>query len=397
MLSSIPQRGFSQSEFEHRAQKAQRVMNEEKLDAILLTTEPNVRYFSGFLTQFWQSPTRPWFLIVPREGELIAVIPEIGRAGMESTWVNDIRTWGSPCPEDDGITLLAQALSEVTVRFGRIGMTLGQESHLRMPANNFKQMTEKISPTEIVDVALHLHSLKKIKSEAEIQKIEHICQITSGAFENLPSQIRIGETQRQICLKLRQDILKRGGDNSPYLIAGSGSGGYDNIIMGPTESVLENGHVLIIDTGSTFDGYFCDFDRNFAFGNLPEEARRAYETVYRATDVGIESARPGKTTTDVWQAMWSVLEKGGALGNSVGRMGHGLGMELTEWPSVMPGDDTLLEPGMVLTIEPGMSFAPGKEMVHEENILITEEGARILTRRAPAEMPIILNLDSGYA
>ena len=391
MLSSIPQRGFSQSEFEQRAQKAQRIMNEEKLDAILLTTEPNVRYFSGFLTQFWQSPTRPWFLIVPRESELIAVIPEIGRAGMELTWVNDIRTWDSPCPEDDGITLLAQALSEVTMRFGRIGMTLGQESYLRMPANNFKQMTVKISPNEIVDVVLHLHRLKKIKSEAEILKIEHICQITSGAFENLPSQIRIGETQRQICLKLRQDILERGGDNSPYLIAGSGSGGYDNIIMGPTESVLENGHVLIIDTGSTFDGYFCDFDRNFAFGNLPEEARRAYETVYRATDVGIESARPGKTTTDVWQAMWSVLEKGGALGNSVGRMGHGLGMELTEWPSVMPGDDTLLEPGMVLTIEPGMSFAPGKEMVHEENILITEERARILTSRAPDEMPIILN------
>ena len=66
-------------------------------------------------------------------------------------------------------------------------------------------------------------------------------------------------------------------------------------------------------------------------------------------------------------------------------------MELTEWPSVMPGDGTLLEPGMVLTIEPGMSFAPGKEMVHEENILITEERARILTSRAPDEMPIILN------
>ena len=64
MLSSIPQRGFSQSEFEQLAQKAQRMMNEEKLDAILLTTEPNVRYFSGFLTQFWQSPTRPWLSLI---------------------------------------------------------------------------------------------------------------------------------------------------------------------------------------------------------------------------------------------------------------------------------------------------------------------------------------------
>tara|TARA_B100000579_G_scaffold429651_1_gene441770 strand:- start:10 stop:1185 length:1176 start_codon:yes stop_codon:yes gene_type:complete len=391
MIPFLPQRGFSISEFEHRTQKVQRMMNKEKLDAILLTTEPNVRYFSGFLTQFWQSPTRPWFLIVPREGELIAVIPEIGRAGMQSTWVNDIRTWSSPCPEDDGITLLVQALSEVKMRFGRIGMTLGQESQLRMPTNNFMQIIEKISPTEIVDIALHLHILKKIKSKAEIQKIEHICQITSEAFENLPSQVCIGQTQRQICLKLRQDILNRGGDNSPYLIAGSGSGGYDNIIMGPTESVLENGHVLIIDTGSTFDGYFCDFDRNYAFGNLADETRRAYDTVYVATEVGIETARQGKTTSDVWQAMWSVLEKGGALGNSVGRMGHGLGMELTEWPSVMPGDDTILEPGMVLTIEPGMSFAPGKEMIHEENIMITEERARILTKRAPIEMPIILN------
>ncbi len=391
MLSSVPERGFSKSEFESRTQKAQKMMFEENIDAILLTTEPNVRYFSGFMTQFWQSPTRPWFLIVPRVGELTAVIPEIGRAGMESTWVNEIRTWASPCPKDDGITLLAKSLSEVAMRFGRIGMTLGQESHLRMPTKNFKHLTEKISPIEIVDIALHLHELKKIKSVSEIQKIEHICEITSEAFEKLPSQICIGATQRQICIKLRQEILELGGDNSPYLIAGSGFGGYDNIIMGPNDSVLDNGHVLIIDTGSTFDGYFCDFDRNFAFGNSTYETRKAYDTLYNATEIGIEKARPGNTTSEVWHAMWSVIEKGGALGNSVGRMGHGLGMELTEWPSIMPEDDTHLEPGMVITIEPGMSFAKGKEMVHEENILITEEKARILSRRAPAEMPVIKN------
>ena len=389
MTSSPPIRGFTKSEFENRTITAQRLMTEKKIDAILLTTEPNVRYFSGFLTQFWQSPTRPWFLIVPRDENPIAVIPEIGLAGMESTCVKNIRTWTSPCPEDDGISLLSKTLKDIKKKFGRIGITLGQESHLRMPISNFSSLIENISPVEIVDFALEMHSFKKIKSSAEIRKIQHNCEITSTAFENLPKLIKTGETERECCLKLRYDILKLGADNSPYMIAGSGLGGYDNIIMGPTDKVLEKGDVLIIDTGSTFDGYFCDFDRNFAFEKLSDETRFAYEVVYKATEAGFKTACPGNTTSDVWEAMWKILEKGGALGNNTGRLGHGLGMELTEWPSIRSEDNTLLEPGMILTLEPGMTFSPGKQMVHEENIVITEDGARMLSYRAPEEIPII--------
>jgi len=389
MALTIPNRGFSLSEFENRTLKVQRLMTEQQIDAILLTTEPNVRYFSGFLTQFWQSPTRPWFLIVPRDGNPIAVIPEIGLAGMESTWIDNIRTWTSPCPEDDGISLLSKTLKDVTKKFGRIGITMGQESHLRMPTNNFKKLIENISPIEIFDFALSMHKIKKIKSPAEIQKIQHICEITSSAFERLPDSLIIGETERECCLKLRFDILKQGADNSPYMIAGSGLGGYDNIIMGPTDKKLDYGDVLIIDTGSTFDGYFCDFDRNFAFGKLSDESRFAYQVVFNATDAGLKMSYPGNTTSDIWEAMWKVLEKGGAIGNNVGRLGHGLGMELTEWPSITLEDNTLLEPGMILTLEPGMTFAPGKQMVHEENIVITEDGARMLSNRAANEMPLI--------
>lgn len=76
-------------------------------------------------------------------------------------------------------------------------------------------------------------------------------------------------------------------------------------------------------------------------------------------------------------------------GNNVGRLGHGLGLQLTEPPSNMPGDETVLEPGMVITIEPGMEYDAGKMIVHEENVVITTDGAQLLTRRAPREMPMI--------
>jgi Xaa-Pro dipeptidase len=83
------------------------------------------------------------------------------------------------------------------------------------------------------------------------------------------------------------------------------------------------------------------------------------------------------------------MDADGALGNDVGRIGHGLGMQLTEWPSHRPGDTTVLREGMVITLEPGMEFAPSKVMVHEENIVIRDGAPEILSRRAPSELPII--------
>jgi len=388
-MKSIPNRGFDRAEFETRMKRVQVRMLAEKMDAILLTTEPDVRYFTGFFTQFWESPTRPWFVLLPLEGKPIAIIPEIGAAGMASTWVDDIHTWPAPRPEDDGVTLLQDVIQQLPRRFGRVGVPLGPESSLRMPVNDYQRLITGLGNVEICDAALLLHQLRYVKSAAEIEKIHYICQLTSDSFEALPQSLRMGESERQNCHRMRLDLLRRGADTTPYLISGSGPAGYDSIIMGPTDRILEEGDVLIIDTGATYDGYFCDFDRNFAFGHADDQVRRAYDVVYASTDAGFMAARPGATTSDIWAAMWKVLEGGGALGNSVGRMGHGLGIQLTEWPSNTPDDNTPLEPGVVLTLEPGMEFAPGKQMVHEENIVITEDGARMLSRRAPASLPII--------
>jgi len=364
-------------------------MAAEGMDALFLTTEPEFRYFSGFHSQFWESPTRPWYLVVPREGRPIGVIPEIGAAGLADTWVEDIRTWPAPVPEDDGISLLTGVLKELPRKNGRLGVPLGPETHIRMPARNFEALQAGLPGMNIVDATDLVRGLRMVKSEAEIDKIRHACLVTSDGFIALPDAVEPGDSERDICRKLRMDLLRRGADSSPYVIAGSGPGSYDNIIMGPTDRVPGRGDVLIIDTGTTFDGYFCDFDRNFAFGEVSEEARRAHAVVYAATEAGLAAARPGVTASDLCAAMWQVLEEGGALGNDVGRLGHGLGMQLTEWPSHRLGDDTVFEPGMVLTLEPGMTFAPGKLMVHEENIVVRDGAPELLTLRAPEEMPVI--------
>ena len=361
----------------------------ERMDAILLTTEPDVRYFTGFFTQFWESPTRPWFVVLPLSGRPIAVIPEIGMAGMAATWVQEIHTWPAPRPEDDGISILRDVIDQLPRRFGRLGVPLGHESFLRMPMSDYQQLIEGLSGFEIIDASNLLHRIRFVKSPAEIAKIAHVCQITSDAFEALPATMKTGESELEICTRMRIDLLQRGADSSPYLISGSGPGGYESIIMGPTERVQKPGDVMIIDTGTTFDGYFCDFDRNFTFDHADDAVRRAYHVVYDATDAGFAAAKPGATTSDVWAAMWGVMEEAGALGNSVGRLGHGLGMQLTEWPSNTPDDMTPLETGTVLTLEPSMEFARGKQMVHEENIVITVDGAEWLSRRAPEEIPVV--------
>lgn len=387
-MANYLQRGFETAEFAHRTARAQKMMHELKLDAMLFTTEPNVRYFTGFLTQFWQSPTRPWFVIVPADGKPIAIVPEIGASGMAETWIDNIISWPSPQPEDDGISLVADTLNSLPSRYGRVGATLGIESQLRMPVNNYLTLTRLVHK-EFVDASLAVHELRQVKSQAEIEKIREICRITNIGFNNLPDYARVGMSEREICKQFRIDLLQAGADECPYIIAGSGPDGYDSIIMGPTDRRIETGDVLIIDTGAVRDGYFSDFDRNWAFGHASEQTKAAYRATYEATTKGFEAARPGATTSDLYNAMWRVLEANGALGNDVGRLGHGLGMQLTERPSNTATDNTVLKPGMVMTLEPGMVYAPGKSMVHEENIVITEEGAEWLSQRAEPELIII--------
>jgi len=389
MTAKGPRRGFPQSEFEQRLERAQRGMAEAGIDALLLTTEPEVRWFSGFLTQFWQSPTRPWFLVVPRAGRPIAVIPGIGAPLMQRTWIEDIRTWESPRPEDEGVSLLVQALRDAGADHGRVGLPMGPETMLRMPLNDYARLGEALPTTALVDASALVRNLRMIKSEAEIDKIAHVCAIASDTFDQVPELVRAGQPLAEAFRAFRIAMLRNGADDVPYLVGASAPGGYGDVISPPGARPLTDGDVLMLDTGTLFDGYFCDFDRNYAIGHADDDTRRAYDTLYRATDAGQAAARPGATSADLFRAMQRVIVGDGYQCGNVGRLGHGLGMQLTEWPSHTPADETVLQPGMVLTLEPGLALAPGRTMVHEENIVVRDGAAQLLSRRAPPELPLI--------
>lgn len=397
VIQSPPPRGFDNAEFVARFAKVQARMQEQQLAAILLTTEHDINYYTGFLTQFWQSPTRPWYVVLPAEGLPMAVIPVIGVECMGKGWMTDIRSWSSPHPTDDGVGLLTDALIEALQRaeglgFNKIGIPMGRETHLRMPLVDFEQVKSNLSvhdaTVQFVDAANIMRLQRMVKSPAEIDKLRYVAQTASAVFERLFEFVHPGMSEADIFRAFKIQCLTEGVDDVAYLVGAAGQGGYGDIISPAGNRQLRLGDVLILDTGCTFDGYYCDFDRNYGFGQVEQAAHDAYQAVWEATEQGFLAAKPGNTPADLFHAMNNVMQKAGAMGDSVGRYGHGLGLQLTEPPSNTPWDDVPFEVGMVMTLEPGMEFAPGKLMVHEENIVITEDGAEYLSRRAAAEMPV---------
>jgi len=388
-MTEAPARGFSDAEFAARTERAQARMAAEGLDGLLLMTEPELYYFTGFQTLFWQSPTRPWFLFIPASGKPIAVIPEIGAELMRRGWLDDVRTWSAPQPEDDGISLLTELLSPLANCGARLALMKGHETLLRMPLGDWERLMGALPGIEIADATGLLQGLRMVKTQAEIEKLAHICGIGSAAFAAVPEFLHEGMPLDQVFREFRRTAIGMGADNAHYVVGAADQGGYADVISPPTGRPLKKGDVLMLDTGCVWDGYFCDFDRNWAIGHADDAARRAYDVLWRATQAGIDAARPGATCRDLFNAMSAVISELDDSGGDIGRLGHGLGMQLTEQPSHAAFDMTELKENMVLTIEPSLSYGDGLMMVHEENIVVASGQARLLTTRATPELPIV--------
>jgi Xaa-Pro aminopeptidase len=386
-MTRTPRRGFDVGEYHGRVARAQALMREQGLAALLLTTEPEIRYFTGFLTRFWESPTRPWFLVLPAGGAPVAVIPAIGEALMRKTWITDIRTWPSPAP-DDGVSLLADALRELGGNSGRIGVPSGPETVLRMPLASFDVIKSRLAGLEFGGDAGIIRQLRMIKSEAEIDKIRRACRIGDAAFGRVEEIASPGRPLEEVFRRFQMLCLEHGADHVAYLAGGAGPNGYDDVISPAGPTPLRSGDVLMLDTGVVWDGYFCDFDRNFAMGSSSAAVTRAHKQLVAASEAAFAAIRPGITAAELKAVMMaSIVSDGGTP--SGGRFGHGLGMQLTEWPSLIEHDHTVVEENMVLTLEPCVDLGGGTILVHEENVRVTATGGERLTRFASPEIQVV--------
>ncbi|WFU40024.1 Xaa-Pro peptidase family protein [Bradyrhizobium sp. CB82] len=396
-ITTIPYVPFDRTEYENRVEHARRLMKRYGFDALLVTSEHNWRYFVDDISTTPSSTTRPRFLLIPLSGEAVGIVPgSFDEFYGQTTWVKNYRTWAGPNPKDEGVSTLAKALNDLPTT-AKIGTELGAESRLGMPVGDFLRVVDAIQPRTFVDASDPIFTpLRMIKSPAEIERMRTVNGIASVVFDKLAPKLRQGMTEREVCRLYELECFLLGVDKTLKINCNSGRGGYTRCFGVPTDKILSRDDLLFIDQGFLFNFYFSDFNRHFAFGVPDQNTVDAYKLVWEATEVGVGAVRPGIPISDIYAAMSGVLnsKESQRKVTSIGRMGHSMGLWMPELPSVHPEDKTLLKPGMIINIEPSTNYpsyfdGTPKLMIHEEVVVVTENGSELLTSRTPRTIPVV--------
>jgi Xaa-Pro aminopeptidase len=388
---------MTHDEYKARTRKVQAALAEQGCCALLLTSEDNIHYLTGFKSPVWNNLTRPRYLIVPASSEpfLISsanyvVIIE------ETTWITDIRTWISPNPEDDGISLVIDGLKSCGGSTNKIAAELGPQSRITMPAGDFIRIQKAFGDVPFVDGHTLLMMHRAVKSPGEIERIQVAATATSQALRELPNVAHAGQSLYELAQGLKVRIIEFGAEDVPYIIAASGQGGYPCVNLAPDRRPLQSRDVFVFDVAARYDGYYCDFDRDFVVGEPIADVRSQHRRLWDATAAGIEAVKPGLRMSDVWRTMADVLGVEQVRRTGIGRMGHSVGLRMCEEPSIGENDHTIIRENMVLTLEPGIILKEAAKtqrdkriMVHEENLLVTANGAKLISERTPQDIPVV--------
>ena len=371
---------FTKGEMERRYSRARELVARSGVDALFVTGEENFQYLAGASASLalHGSLTHPSMFILPQGREPVIVTQ--GRKNLTlGCYVRDVRDYVGVLEYPHDAVL--SALSDALPHGGRLGVELGREQRLGMPAAAFQRLQAALDTVEFVDAAEILIKLRMVKSAEEATYVRSAADITGRARQRLFDAVVPGMTERDVVRLMRRLILEEGGDRTSFVILQLDYPGSGNQF--PYDRPLRRGDVLAVDAGAYAGMYTVDYARMATLGKATDEQRRVHEAVLEVNRKMTEALGPGVSCSDIHATVVEAIAEAGVTADpperlSHGRMGHGQGMLLTEPPSISPMDHTVLEPGMVISTEPGVSSGD-VHFLWEDVHLITEDGSEQLT------------------
>jgi Xaa-Pro dipeptidase len=357
-----------------RIEKARRLMASEKLDAILLTGGTSLVYFSNIR---WGISERLLAIVVPVKGQPFVVCPAFEEdrareqmAGGPFSGSADVRTWEE---HENPYVRVAQGLRDRGIVSGRVGV----EETVRFV---FSDGLAAAAPSlKMVSATPVTAGCRGVKDAHELDLMRLASKVTLRAYDAAFRALREGMTQNDF-----EDLVDAAHTRLGFPgYAGVQVGEYAALPHGSiTPQVIREGAILLIDGGCSVDGYQSDLSRTFVLGRASDKMKTVFDVDRRAQDAALKAARPGVECQAVDAAARQVIVDAGfgpGYKYFTHRLGHGLGMDVHEWPYLVRGNTLKLVPGMTFSDEPGI-YIPGEFGVRlEDDLVITETGAELFT------------------
>jgi Xaa-Pro dipeptidase len=357
---------------EHKARlaRAQALLGETGLDALVMASGSSLEYFTGAA---WGLSERFFGMILTRDGEPAWVTPafEKERALEQVRVGKDVRAWEE---HESPYALVASVLRDRKAT-GQVGL---EET---MPFVFASGIGEALPASRIASGTSVTAGCRMVKDAHEIALMRRACEITMRAHRAVFASLREGMTQAQATALTREAHQRLGVTGGSLVLFGE-SAAFPHGTRKPRP--LRPGDVVLIDGGGTLHGYASDITRTMVFGAKPtDRQRQVWDLVRRAQEAAFRAARPGVPCEAVDAAARRVIGEGGFGPDYrafTHRLGHGIGVDGHEYPYMVRGNTLPLRPGMTFTDEPGVYLYGEMGIRHEDVVCITEAGAEALTR-----------------
>jgi Xaa-Pro aminopeptidase len=378
---------FPREEYTRRVDRLVLEMDQHDVDCVLLTQSDFVPYFSGHQSSIWPSKNYVITCLITRDGKVIMLVPsgEEGNA-IQTAFAHDIVTWGGPGDRGEPPSLcvaLVDTLRDHGLAGVRIGAEIGPSQRVNLPIAVWDGLRQALAPSPVVDVGPLLSRVTLIKSPLEIERMTKAAACTCAGIQAGLDALRPGVSEREIAQAVYVAMVQSGATTPGIFQVRAGRERFRAQNCVPSDYQMQAGDLVFFDGGATFRGYYCDMARLGAVGTLSPKQREMAGVVLEANQAAREAVKPGHPIARIYRQAFRVIEQAGYADHVIlSSFGHSLGTSIHEEPRLGPTVPGILEPGMVLAVEPGLHDWQRWELgvfLIEDVVVVTDDGHRVLT------------------